>query len=275
MSIIKPVLKYPGAKWRLAPWIISYLPTHTVYIEPYFGSGSVFFSKQPSKLEIINDISHDVYNLFRVVRDHGSDLADLLTLTPWSREEYELSDERTGEPIEDARRFVVRCWQAHGATLDHQSGWTNRGPLVRRGSLTDLWRKIPNRITPLIDRLKDAEIECRPALEVIERFNVSHACIYADPPYMPDTRSHRQLYQHEMNESDHLALLDALVKHRGFVVLSGYAHPLYDERLKHWRRVTFTAKAEKGTERIEVLWLNSKAAQSRQLPLFTESEVGA
>jgi DNA adenine methylase len=72
----------------MAEWIISFMPPHQTYLEPYFGSGAVFFSKEPSPLETINDIDGDVVNLFRVIRDRPEELARLVYWTPYSREEY-------------------------------------------------------------------------------------------------------------------------------------------------------------------------------------------
>lgn len=123
----------------------------------------------------------------------------------------------------------------------------------------------------MIDRLKCAEIENREAIDVIKHFQDDPDCLlYVDPPYVLKTRS-GAMYEHEMNDSDHIEMLDALDVHSGPVALSGYAHPLYDERLKHWHRVTMPSLAEKGSVRTEVLWLNAKA-QRRQLGLFDEGE---
>src|SRR5690554_1056987 len=112
VSSMKPVLKYPGSKWNIAKWIISFMPPHTTYLEPFFGSGAVFFQKPPSKVEMINDIDGNVVNLFRVIREHPEELAALIEMTPWARDEYYASYEKTGDSLEDARRFLVRCWQA-------------------------------------------------------------------------------------------------------------------------------------------------------------------
>lgn len=91
--------------------------------------------------------------------------------------------------------------------------------------------------------------------------------MYVDPPYMLSTRS-GALYEHEMkDEKEHVQLIEALDKHVGPVVLSGYSTPLYDGMLAHWQRVTNGSLAEKGQVRTEVLWLNAKA-QRRQLNLF-------
>ena len=90
------ILKYPGAKWRIADWIISQFPKHKVYCEPFFGSGGVFFNKTPSAIETINDIDGNVVNLFKVCRERPAELAFVLSLTPWARDEfkncYDMSD---------------------------------------------------------------------------------------------------------------------------------------------------------------------------------------
>jgi DNA adenine methylase len=271
----KPILKYPGAKWRIAPWIISHFPEHETYVEPYCGSAAVFFCKAPAGHEIINDRYGSIVNLFRVLREHGEELARLIDLTPWARDEY-LDCERqfsgTGNDIEDARRFLVRCWQAHGTRFNKSSGWRNIGQ-ENNGQTTPVWRQLPARIMATVDRLKHAEIDNRPALEVIARYNSPDCLIYADPPYMLETRN-GAYYEYEMTDADHTCLLQALQAHKGMVALSGYAHSIYDESLQDWYRIEYPVIAEHGRRRTEVLWLNPKAAQSRQLTLF-ENEVPA
>jgi DNA adenine methylase len=267
---VAPILKYPGAKWRLAPWIVSHFPEHRGYVEPFCGSAAVFFTKKPARNEVLNDSFGAIVNLFRVLRDTPDELIRLIDLTPWAREEYELSEQHanTGDSIEDARRFLVRCWQAHGTRFARPSGWRNVGP-SNEAKTTTLWRQLPTRLAAVVDRLKDAEIECRPAVEVIGRYNTPNCLIYADPPYVMATRN-EAYYAHEMTDADHLALLEVLDQHRGFVVLSGYEHSLYDNRLPHWQKVTLTAQAEKGNERTEVLWLNPRASGAKQMHLFEE-----
>lgn len=268
------VLKYPGSKWKLAPWIIAQFPEHTTYLEPYFGSGSVFFTKAPSKYEVINDLDEQVTNLFRVIRNKGTKLAQLIELTPWSRQEYYEAYELTGDPVEDARRFLVRCWMAHGVKTSDRTGWMNRGPKVD-GSTTTRWNKLPDRIISCIDRLKNVDIECIPALDLLARFkNAQNCLLYVDPPYVLSTRSQR-MYKHEMKDTEHIALLEALNAHAGPVILSGYAHSLYDSFLTDWRRITIEAIAEKGQARTEVLWMKNipEEPKNKILSLFDEQAV--
>lgn len=261
--MLKPFIRWPGAKWSRAAWIIEHFPAHTQYLEPYCGSAAVFLNKPAVDHEILNDLDGNIVNLYRVLRTQSEDLIDLLRLTPWSRKEYAASYDRCDEPIEAARRFLVRCWQAHGTRLNGKTGWRHRGPSASGGTTT-LWKQLPERLQAMIARLQDAEIENRPALDLISEY--PEALLYVDPPYELSTRS-GALYAYEMDSSQHTQLLEALDLHRGPVVLSGYACDLYDERLKHWQRVSMPALAETGKVRTEVLWLNERA-KHRQLSLF-------
>lgn len=263
----QPILKYPGAKWALAPQIVAMLPAHTHYIEPFFGSGAIFFNKQPSAHEVVNDLDDDVINLMRVVRERGEELAHALEFTPYARNEYYASYERVDDPLERARRFMVRAWQAHGFKLYCRTGWRHNGSQSLQ-PVTRLWKTVPDRIRAVIERLRDAEIESMPALEIIQRYNTADTLLYVDPPYILDTRNKRKIYRHEMTDNDHHALLDILDAHTGMVVLSGYASTLYDDRLTSWHRIEMAGRAEKGQSRTEVLWLNKAAAKTKQLSLL-------
>lgn len=266
---MKPILKYPGAKWSMADWIVGHLPAHNHYAEPFLGSGAVFFNKPKAPHEVINDLDGRVVQLCRVVRDRGDELARAIEMTPYARAEYYESYTATGDDLEDARRFLVRCWMAHGFKPFCRTGWRHNGSKSLQ-PITNLWNDLPARIRATVARLKDAEIESVPALAIIERYSTSDTLIYADPPYVLSTRSHKKLYKHEMTDADHLTLLDALDAHPGAVVLSGYHSGLYDERLSHWHAVETTVQAEKGQSRTEVLWLNEKAAGARQLRMFAQ-----
>lgn len=88
--ITRPVLRYHGGKFRLREWVINFFPPHDVYVEPFGGAASVLLAKYPSRIEVYNDLSSDVVNLFRVLREPctANRLRELLELTPFSREEF-------------------------------------------------------------------------------------------------------------------------------------------------------------------------------------------
>lgn len=271
---LAPVLKYPGSKWRIADWIVRHMPAHDTYLEPFFGSGAVFFRKKPSRLETINDLSGDVTNLFRVIRDAPDRLVAAVEMTPWARAEYDLSYDRDlGEldPVEAARRFLVQCWQSHGSRLNWSNGWrmilqADKGPNTVGYRQ---WIRLPERILATTSRLKSCQIENRPALDVIAAHRFERVLIYADPPYVLGTRS-REQYAHEMADEEHEELLAVLAEHPGPVLLSAYEHPLYRvlEREHDWARVSTRALAEKAKIRTEVLWINPVAAEAIEGRLF-------
>jgi DNA adenine methylase len=176
------ILHYPGSKWSLAEWIISHMPPHTTYLEPFFGSGAVFFNKPPSPLETINDIDGDVVNLFRVIRDRPEELARLVYWTPYSRNEYYASyDMKEASEIERARRFLVRCWMARGTKTSERTGWRHiidhSGPRPVRQ-----WNILPEKILEVAERLKNVQLEQQPAIELIQRHRREDVLIYCDPP---------------------------------------------------------------------------------------------
>jgi DNA adenine methylase len=103
LKVPRPALRYFGGKWLLAPWIISNFPGHKTYVEPFGGGANVLLRKAPSKFEIYNDIDSNVVNFFRVLREDHRGLARLISLTPFSREEFLLAMEPIEDPIERAR----------------------------------------------------------------------------------------------------------------------------------------------------------------------------
>lgn len=84
----RPIVRYFGGKWKLAPWIIQHLPQHRVYVEPFGGGGSVLLRKPRSYAEVYNDLDGEIVNLFLIARDHGQELQQKLELTPFARDEF-------------------------------------------------------------------------------------------------------------------------------------------------------------------------------------------
>lgn len=269
----RPILRYAGAKWKLAPWIMSHMPAHDAYVEPFCGSCAVLLAKPRAAHELVSDRAGEVVTLFRVMRDAPDALTAALELTPYSREEYELSYAITDDldDVERARRFMVRVWMSHGGKIGSRAGWRMwRTPMSSASNdMPTLWRRVPDRVWAVVDRLKDVHIECRDFREVLPFYATqAGALIYADPPYVSSTIGSDRLYVHDMTDDDHLDLLNLLDAHAGPVLLSGYRSDLYDERLAHWRRVDAGGVYYRGAERVESLWLNPAAVQrGRQMPL--------
>ena len=121
------------------------------------------------------------------------------------------------------------------------------------------WYKLPESIIAVAERLRQAQIENRPALEVIRRFDNENVFMYLDPPYILDTRNGKQ-YAFEMSDADHANLLEAICKTSAKVMISGYENALYEEFLVRWKKVVFPSKSAYGGKRAEVIWMNYDAA---------------
>lgn len=264
------ILHYPGSKWRIARWIVSHLPPHTTYLEPFFGSGAVFFTKPRSQVETINDIDGDVVNLFRVIRERPEELARAVTFTPWARAEFDESEthKRTGDPLEDARRFLVRAWMGRSGSIRWRTGWRHEIAGRMGWNCARVWADVPIKILAAAERLRGVQIEQQDALKLVGRYRQPFVLIYADPPYLMRTRTSGSVYPHEMTDADHVKLLDLLLDHPGPVIVSGYACDLYDGRLAGWTRRTAKAYCEGGQEREEVIWINPVAASAAPRTLF-------
>lgn len=250
------LLNYPGSKWNMAEEIAAMLPPHRTYLEPYFGSGAVFFTKAPSPIEIINDRDGDVVNFFRMVRDAPLELARRLELTPYAREVFDDAwADRGVDPMDRAVRFAIRSKMSFGYKCHTKTGF--KIDLVGReaGYAVREWNNVPDAIRAVAKRLKDAYVENRPALDLIRKVNDPKACIYCDPPYLMETRGGKQ-YNHEMTKQDHEELLHELLRSKASVILSGYASDLYDDALQGWHRKEFDSRNQNKERRTEVLWCN-------------------
>ena len=157
MNVTRPVLRYHGGKWILAPWIISHFPQHKIYVEPFGGGGSVLLRKERSVCEVYNDLDEDVVNLFRVLRDSAKALAlcHLLSLTPFGRLDFRAAYELCDDPIERARRMVVRSFQGFGSgscNRDYSAGFRAASKQTGRPHPAD-WANIPECLWLVTERL--------------------------------------------------------------------------------------------------------------------------
>jgi len=266
---MRPVLRYFGGKWMLAPWIIEHFPRHRTYVEPFGGGGSVLMRKSRSYAEIYNDLDTEIVGLFKILRDPDS--ASLLELglrnTPFSRVEFEEAYLESTDPIELARKLIIRSFMGFGSDGVFKSSTGFRANSNRSGTTpahdwVTYWDSLPH----FTERLSGVVIENRPAVDVIQAQDSDQTLFYIDPPYVKSTRSEKHAYRHEMDDEDHLHLIEVMKSIRGFVVLSGYRNELYDSL--DWLRVDRPAYADGARKRIECLWLNPKAASQRDQMTF-------
>lgn len=254
----RPILRWHGGKWLLAPWIISHMPQHRVYVEPFGGAASVLMRKGRAHAEIYNDLDDEVVNLFRVLRspDAGR-LIDLLRLTPFAASEFAAAYDAASDPVERARRTVVRSFMGFGSNGVHRAtGFRSNSNRSGTTPARD-WVNYPEALAAVVERLRGVVVLNRDACEVMAAHDASDALHYVDPPYHFDTRADGGAdYAHEMSDGDHADLLVFLRTLKGRVMLSGYPHDSYDAALDGWTRIEKSALADGARKRVEVLWCN-------------------
>lgn len=277
IAIKNPPVRYYGGKWRLAKWIIEQFPSrHTCYVEPFCGGASVLFQKEPSTIEVINDLNSNIVTFFDVLRSRPEELIRALQLTPFSREEHRRAyqpfsaEDYPDYQLEQARRFYVRSRQSFGSGEgQYSTGWRYQSNNNRGQTLTDEWNNL-NHLWAVAERLKAVQIENDNALKVMDRFDSSETLFYVDPPYMFETRySDEKRYAYEMSDDEHIALAEKVKSLAGMVLLSAYPSELYDELYARdgWRCFRREANTNGNNRKVECLWVSPKAYQN-QLPMF-------
>jgi DNA adenine methylase len=270
------VLKYPGSKKRIAPWIVGQFPDNyreLVYLEPYFGSGSVFFEKDPSVIETVNDIDGEVINLFKQIREHPGELTRLISLTPWSRQEYYAAFEHTDDGLEQARRLLIRAWMGRGGSgIIYRNGL--RFNKKKNGPLLNFCDFLPDRIAVAADRLLHSatgpvQIENKDAVTLIKEYDHENVLIYIDPPYPRPVRNKNKLYKHEMTDDDHIRLLEAVTGSKARILISGYDNTMYGTYLTDWHKDTRMTFDDASNKKTETVWRNYAC---RQGYLFEDEE---
>lgn len=266
----RPILRWLGGKFRIAPWIIAQFPPHRSYVEPFVGAGSVLLRKPPAYNELINDLDGEIVNLFHVLRSGDAPaLIESLRLTPYAKAEYDLAFEVADDPIERARRMIVRSHFSHGTNagrLDRRPGFRSNGTSCTT-NVGGEWADFPDALEVIVRRLRKVVIHQRPALDLIRLFDNEKVLMYLDPPYLPTTRSRKakqaegyHAYSHEMTEADHAEFLGVIRESRAMIALSGYRSDLYLDALSDWDLRTRPSRAHNNAPREECLWLNPLAA---------------
>lgn len=281
-----PALRYHGAKWLLADWIIGHFPPHDCYVEPFGGSAAVLLQKQRSCLEVYNDLAGDLVTFFRVLRDQPEALIRRIELTPYAIEEWRaaLIDEPVSD-IERARQFYIRSYMSlAGPTAQWKTGWRRQKMITRQNG--------QRRMTPaaivfmriehlyeVADRLRGVQIDQAVAGEIIERYDSAETLIYLDPPYPAEVRGRwaKTAYQFEMEDGDHEALARQLHDVAGMALISGYRCDLYDRLYADWKRVDKSVRVNGPGHAVESLWISPGAVKRWQtmLPLFNATTGGS
>ncbi|MCK9389081.1 MAG: DNA adenine methylase [Sulfuritalea sp.] len=270
MSVSPPITWF-GGKAKLASRIVGHFPPHHTYVEPFGGSAAVLLSKLPAKVEVYNDIDQDLGNLFRVIREpeQFARLRSVCEATLYSRAEFYIAQQPSEDPVEAARRFIVRQRQSHSGigkcwsycVEDSRCGMSSA---VRR------WLSGVERLGDIHQRMRRVQIESDDWSVVMARYDGLRTLFYLDPPYALDTRVGGG-YKHELTAADQIRLVESVLAVRGMVALSGYRNADHEPlEATGWQRVDYDVPAYTSPSRerrSESLWLSPSLLAARNPPL--------
>ncbi len=278
-------IKWFGGKGNLVNRLLPLIPQHETYIEVFGGGASLLFAKDPSPLEVYNDLDSGLVTFFRVLRDPEkfARFYHLVMLTPYSREEWgDCRDTWAGveDEAERAYRWFVVARMSFSGVFAQSWGFS----LQRAGHAVSAWLSILAEIPAIHERFSLVQVENRDFRFILETYDSPQTFFYLDPPYVPETRQDGE-YAHELTLDDHEDLVRRLLTLKGKAMLSGYAHDVY-EPLVHagWRKADFptvchvagrtraTGLMGKGKvleqqARVETVWMNYDPMQ--EMPLLS------
>ncbi len=269
-----------GGKYSHLDWLLPLLPDCHHYCEPFAGSAAVLLNRAPSAVETYNDLDGEVCNFFRALRNEKEKLIELISLTPFSREEFAISCEIDPNltELERARRFYVRARQVRTGLAQTASlgRWANCKNTSRAGmsGVISRWLGGIDCLSDIAERLLRVQIENRPATDVIQLYDSEETLFYCDPPYIHDTRGDDCAYAYEMTDEQHRDLAEALNSAKGMVAISNYDCDLMDKLYpaSRWQKVYGVEKTIHSTKgkRVEVLWTNYQHAKIRDKQISLE-----
>ncbi len=221
------MIPYFGGKSYTAPWIISNFPKNykdLTYCEVFGGGGWILFKKEPSVVEIYNDLNHDLVNLFLVIRNRYKEFSYKAEWSLHSRAMFDLAKEKlSGEKYipqtERAIHYAIQRVQSFSGT---GSSWAYR---INAPRFSGKWLPFLNRLELINARLKKVQIECLDFEKVIEKYDSKSTLFYLDPPYVGGERYYKTSGV-DFKQEDHNRLAHILHKIKGKFILSYYDHEL-------------------------------------------------
>jgi DNA adenine methylase len=246
-------LAYIGGKNRLANQIISLFPDHTTYVEAFAGGAQVFFHKEPSKVEVLNDLDFEIVNFFRVCQHHYQELVRYLNYCLISRRWYGLlANEHPASltDIQRAGRFFYLQKNSFGGLILKQHYHYG---VIQRPNYNS--KRIPEIIETAHQRLQGVQIESLPYEQILDRYDRPTTLFYLDPPYWQ-----RKLYKFNFSDQNFVDLEHRLHDVKGRFILSLDDHPEVRKLFHQWRmertELAYTAQTKTGKRYGELLIMN-------------------
>lgn len=256
---LKPPISYWGGKQMLLPKILPIIPPHKKYVEPFLGGGAVFWSKEPSQIEVINDVNGQVHNFYEVLKLKFGKLQNLIKSKSFSRLNHDHARVIYNNPelFSKTKRawavFYLANTSIYSNLLNQQSA-----PGQDNKSVQSYNNKVLRLDSTFENRLKNVYLESRDALYVISRHDSVDTFLFIDPPYFNADMRHYSGY----SESDFRALLELLLNIEGKFLLTCYPSAVIDEFVLkgNWKvtkhDLNLVAGSKKGSRKTEVFVTN-------------------
>jgi len=219
-------------------YLLSMIPEHRLYCEPFFGGGALFFAKPKAEVEVINDVNGEVVNFFKVLKTKFPALQKEIQATLHSRELYRIAMQIYNDP--ESHTDVKRAWALWTATNQGFAGMIGSWGFGKTNSKE---KAVASKREAFIEayesRLRTVQVENNDALKVIARCDERDAFIYCDPPYIGSDQGHYDGY----TEAEYEKLLQALSKVKARFLLSSYPSKILSKYIRKngWK----TKKVEK------------------------------
>ncbi len=213
--MLKPPISRMGGKSKFRKRIIELIPEHTCYAEVFFGAGWVYFGKEPSKVEAINDIDSELINLFKMIKFHEKEVSRLLQFEVCSRDcfcEYIEQDLKQLTDIQSAIRFIYLISQSFASKGEHFGYGTTSKPKPHIF--------VTEQLKQLKDRLRNTYIENLSFEDIFKKYDRPHTFFFCDPPYL-ETASYKNPFTHK----EHIKLNVILKNIKGKFLLTINDHP--------------------------------------------------
>lgn len=271
----KTPITYYGGKQRIAKWVLSHIPEHRIYCEPFFGGGAVFFAKKPSYLECINDINDNLINFYLQIQNNFEKLSMGIRSSLHSESMYKkavaiYNGTRSADDIEKAIATWIVFSQSWNSSA--RAGWKFEQGYGGSHIAIVLEHARRNFCPWLQERLKNVQISCRDAIQVIEDRDTPDTFFYLDPPYPGTNQGHYSGYTFDNLEK----LLTILQNIKGKFALSNYPAEIIDEfsARNNWQLKTLKLKKDctlvnnSMATKTEILLMNYHISVPHQAEIF-------
>ena len=241
--MMKPPIPRMGGKSKLRKTILERIPEHICYVEPFFGAGWVYFGKEPSKVEVINDIDKELINMFRMIKYHAPEIERVLEYEFSGRDMFEEYKHCTVEYLTEIQRavrflyLISQSFAGKGETFGYGTTSKPAPQIFYQGVLRDIK-----------ERLRNTYVENKSFEDIIKRYDRPHSFFFCDPPYFETAG-----YGNEFGEQEHLLLGETLSQIKGKFMVTINDHP----KVREWYK-------DFNIEEVQVLYSIAKEQKARK-----------